>query len=392
MIKRVFLVVLDGLGIGELPDAAEYDDLGSNTLENLSYAVGGVSLPNMEMLGLGCLGDFKGISKKHHLGVVSRCTEASAGKDSSIGHWEIAGRITHEHFPVYPQGFPKEFMDRFEQKIGRSTLCNEPASGIDVIERLGDEHVRTGRPIVYTSADSVFQVAAHEGIIKLDELYRICNIARDMLVPPHGVLRVIARPFKGDSGGFYRTEARKDFSLKPPSPTLLDLLKNAGLETWGIGKIDELFVFQGLSNSFHTRNNKDSLQKLQDCLSADFTGLVFANIIDFDMLYGHRNDPKGYADALAYFDTRLGMIMAAMDKDDLLFITSDHGNDPTTPGTDHSREYTPLLIYGENLKQGLNLGTRSTFSDIGKTIADIFLPQHDLSCLDGASFWHEIRR
>ena len=370
-VKRVVLIVLDSVGCGDAPDAAAYGDTNANTLSNISRVVGGLNLPAMGQLGLGNLTDIKGVPPtKSTTGAYGRLTEVSAGKDTTTGHWELAGVILDQPFPTYPDGFPAELMANYEARIGRETLGNYPASGTEIIKNLGAEHMRTGRPIVYTSADSVFQVAAHEEIIPIDELYHFCQVAREMLTGKHAVGRVIARPFVGQAGNFKRTERRKDFSLSPSTETILDAVKTAGQETMGVGKIEDIFAHRGLTMSNHTGNNMAGVDAILEFLAMDAEGLIFANLVDFDALYGHRNDPSGYAAALEAFDRRLPEITDLLRSDDVLFITADHGNDPTTPGTDHSRERVPLLVYGQPVKYDKDLGTRASFADLAATTAD----------------------
>lgn len=372
-IKRVILIVLDGLGIGELPDAALYGDVGSNTLKHIAEAVGGLQLPYMESLGLGYLDDFQGIERiLHPAGAFGKMAEASAGKDTTTGHWEMMGIILKKPFPTFPNGFPEDVIENFKKAIGSDILGNYPASGTEIIKELGEIHIATGYPIVYTSADSVFQVAAHEDIIPVEKLYEICMIARRLLTGSNRVDRVIARPFTGNPGNFRRTSKRKDFSIPPPESTLLDKLQKEGIPTIGIGKIGEIFAGRGIGEVIHTENNKEGIEKTIEVVLEIRRGLIFTNLVDFDMLYGHRNDAKGYADALEYFDQRLPEIFNVMKEDDLLVITADHGCDPTTISTDHSREYVPLLIYGSQIKNCVDLGVRKTFSDLGQTIAEIF--------------------
>jgi phosphopentomutase len=371
-IDRVTVIVLDGVGAGELPDAANYGDVGSNSLGNTARALGGLALPNMGQLGLGNVTDIEGVPPRANTsGAYGRLAEASAGKDTTVGHWELMGVVSPRPLPTYPHGFPPELIQEYERRIGRRTLGNMAISGTVVIDQLGAEHMRTGYPIVYTSADSVFQVAAHEEIIPLDELYRICRIARELMTGEHGVGRIIARPFIGQPGSFTRTGNRRDFSLPPPEPTLLDRLVAAGWEVTAVGKVDDIFAARGLTACHHTVENVASVDQVVELLRGDTQGLILANLIEFDMLYGHRNNPEGYAQALETFDSRLPEIMEAMGARDVLFIVADHGNDPTTPSTDHSREYVPLLVYGEAVKPGVNLGTRETFADVGATIAEL---------------------
>jgi len=372
-IKRVVVIVLDSVGCGDAPDAADYGDLGANTLGHISYAVGGLALPNMGRMGLGNLTDIKGVPQdRNSAGAFGRMTEVSAGKDTTTGHWELGGVILDKPFPVNPDGFPPDLMEAFEQMIGRATLGNYPASGTEIIKELGEEHVRTGSPIIYTSADSVFQVAAHEEIIPVAELYRICRIARDLLTGEKAVGRVIARPFIGTTGSFIRTENRKDFSLEPPAETILDVLKAAGKQVTGVGKIEDIFAHRGLTQSNHTGNNMEGVDAILDFLHQEDDGLIFANLVDFDSLYGHRNNPRGYAVALEAFDRRLPEICERLRADEILFITADHGNDPTTPGTDHTRERVPLLVSGRLVRSANDVGTCSSFSDLAATIADLF--------------------
>lgn len=362
--KRAIIIVLDGVGIGELPDAAAYKDEGSNTLVNLKKAVPTLNLKNMCDLGLGNIQGAEILGKVNTpKGLYGKLAEHSAGKDTTTGHWEISGIWLDKPFPTYPNGFPDDIILPFEKAIGRKVLGNCVASGTEIIKRLGDEHVKTGCPIVYTSADSVFQIACHEDVIPVSKLYEYCTIARKML----SVGRVIARPFIGSNGNYTRTERRKDFSLEPPENTLLDYVKASGMECACVGKIEDIFAMRGITRSVHTTNNHDGIEQTIAYLKEDFGGLIFTNLVDTDMLYGHRNDIKGFASALEYFDSRLPDIIKAMRKDDILFITADHGCDPTTPSTDHSREYIFLLGYG-NLTPG-DIGIRSTYADIAKSIA-----------------------
>jgi phosphopentomutase len=373
MSTRVILIILDACGIGELPDARLYQDEGSNTIVNTARAVGGLKLPHLEKFGLGNIDSIQGVKPNHSaLANFGKMTELSAGKDSTSGHWEIMGLILKKPFPVYPHGFPTEVIGKFEKAIGRKTLGNKPASGTEIIKELGKEHMTSGEPIVYTSADSVFQIAAHEEIIPVDELYRMCAIARDILTGEHAVARVIARPFVGKPGSFTRTERRKDFSLPPPSPTVLDLLKKNDVPVIGMGKIEDLFAGRGLTHTIHTRSNSDGMDKLVEAMKIHKIGLFFINLVDFDMLWGHRNDPNAFAAGLEAFDRRLPELTGLMQNEDVLIITADHGCDPTTPSTDHSREYVPLLVYGGSIAGNRNLGTRGSFCDVGATIAEIF--------------------
>jgi len=369
--SRVIILLLDGVGCGELPDAAAFGDTGSNTLGNLSRAVGGLTLPNLTRLGLGHITTIEGVPPAPEPAAsFGRMAEQSCGKDSTNGHWEIAGLISNEPFPVFPNGFPRDIIRRFELAIGRRTIGNCAASGTEIIERLGTEHVRMRSPIVYTSADSVFQVACHESVMTAAELYRVCEKARALFDGPYRVARVIARPFTGRAGSYKRTPGRKDFSCAPPKPTLLDNVKDAGLPSVGIGKIDDLFANRGLTRCHHSVNNAECLDLLFQELDLTRTGLIFTNLVQFDMDWGHRNDPPGFAAGLAEFDAAIPDIEKNLRPDDLLFITADHGNDPTTSSTDHSREYVPLLALGPGLRRGQDLGTRATFADLGQTAAE----------------------
>ena len=373
MIRRVVLMVLDGVGVGELPDAALYGDAGSNTLVHTARAAGGLSLPHLNHLGLGRLAPVAGLDPvPAPAGCYGRMAERSPGKDTMTGHWEMAGLILDRPFPVYPEGFPPEVIRPFEARIGRRVLGNRPASGTAIIEELGAEHLATGRPIVYTSADSVFQIAAHEGVIPVEELYRMCAIAREILVGEHAVGRVIARPFTGTPGSFRRTPRRRDFPLPPPRPTLLDRLAARGLEVVAVGKVYDLFAGRGITRAVPAAGNAELFARTLEALSATRAGLVLTNLVDFDTLYGHRNDAAGFAAALEDFDRRLPELLGTLTGNDLLIITADHGCDPTTPSTDHSREYVPLLVYGPGVRSGVDLGTRETFADLGATVAEIF--------------------
>ncbi len=370
--KRVFLIVLDSFGIGALPDAAEYGDAGTNTLGTVSKS------PYFHMPHMGALGLFniEGVDAVPSVpapkGRFARMKEASHGKDTTIGHWEIAGIYSPNPLPTYPDGFPPEVMDAFCAAVGRGYLCNKPYSGTEVIKAYGDEHVRTGKLIVYTSADSVFQIAAHEDVVPVEELYEICEKARKILTGKHGVGRVIARPFIGANGDYTRTTRRRDFSLEPPSVTMLDQLYDAGYTVLSVGKIHDIFAGKSMTESIHTSGNEEGIQVIMQCLDRDFEGLCFVNLVDFDMLYGHRNDVDGYAKALSYFDDKLPDILGKMRPDDVLMITADHGCDPGyIVSTDHSREHTPFVIYGENVAPK-DMGTRETFADIGATVLDYF--------------------
>lgn len=388
--KRVIIIVLDSAGIGELPDAAEYGDEGSNTLGNIAAAVPGFSLPNLEKLGLGNIDGIVGFkAAEEPLGCFGKMAERSVGKDTTTGHWELAGITLRKPFPVYPEGFPGDLVERFEKAIGTKTLGNYPASGTVIIKELGQQHVKTGYPIIYTSADSVFQIAAHEDVIPVQRLYEICRTAREILTGEHAVGRVIARPFTGSDGNYTRTANRRDFSLEPPEKTLLDHVKEAGLEVKAVGKIDDIFAGRGITQSIHVKDNMEGVDKTIGFIKERFSGLIFANLVDFDMYYGHRNDPEGYARALEEFDGRVPEIIDAMARQDILFITADHGCDPTTVSTDHSREYVPLLIYGKEIRMGINLGTRKTFSDLAQTTAEYLGTGGEF---DAVSFYGDIAR
>ncbi len=373
MFKRIIVIVLDGVGIGAAPDAADYGDEHSNSIGNTAEVLGGIDLPNMGRIGLGNIIDIAGVPPVDlPQGGYGKMQPTSAGKDTISGHWEMMGIYLAKPFPTYPDGFPVEVISAFEARIGRGTLANYPASGTEIIKDLGEEHMRTGKPIVYTSADSVFQIAAHEGVIPIEELYEISRAAREILVGDHAVGRVIARPFVGaNAGDFQRTENRRDFSRTPVSDTVLDKLFNAGLDVWSVGKIDDIFVHRGITRKNHSLGNQEALTTTLNLLESPFHGLMFINLIEFDMIYGHRNDPEGYYRALKHFDDHIPEIEDRLKQDDVVIVSSDHGVDPTTISTDHSREYVPLLAFGPRVK-GVNLGTRSTFADIGATITKNF--------------------
>jgi len=372
MTKRVILIILDSVGVGELPDAHLYGDTGSNTLKNVAAAVGGIDVPNLADIGLGHIIDIVGVEKVDKpLGAYGKMAEKSIGKDTTTGHWELAGRILESPFPTYPQGFPPDIIEEYKVAIGRDILGNIAASGTEIIQKLGKEHMETGKPIVYTSVDSVFQIAAHEEIIPLETLYEYCKIARKILQPPRGVGRVIARPFIGTPGNFVRTANRQDYSLEPPYPMLLDRLVESGLSVIGIGKIKDIYAGRGVTESISTKNNMDSIAKIIDAMKRTEKGLIFANLVDFDMYFGHRNDIKGYANSLEEFDREFPKILKVMKEEDILIITADHGCDPTMPGTDHTREYVPLIIYGQSVKAGVSLGTRQSFADVAATITGL---------------------
>lgn len=371
-LNRIFLVVLDSFGIGEMPDANEFGDAGCNTINTISKSTQ-FNTPNLQKMGLF---NIDGVNCKNSvlnpIASYARLTEASMGKDTTIGHWEIAGIISNEPLPTYPQGFPDELIQKFKDKTGRNVICNKPYSGTEVIKKYGKLHMETGDLIVYTSADSVFQIAAHEDIVPIDELYKYCEIAREILTGKHSVGRVIARPFIGEYPNFKRTSNRHDYSLLPPAKTMLDYLKEFGLDTICIGKIYDIFAGQGISKKYYTANNSEGMQKLIEVQKQDFSGLCFVNLVDFDMLYGHRNNIDGYAKATTEFDEFLSQFTKNMRDNDLLIITADHGCDPGFKGTDHTREYVPMIVYGHNIKEGINLGTRNSFSDISKTILENF--------------------
>ncbi len=388
MIDRIIIIVLDSVGIGELPDAYKFGDEGSNTLVNTAKAVGGLNVPNLESFGLGKIGDIPGVSKGVDAkAFYGKMIEASAAKDTTSGHWEIMGVITEKPFPTYPEGFPDDVIKEFTTAIGRPILGNKTASGTEIIKELGEEHIRTGYPIVYTSADSVFQIAACEDVIPIESLYEMCDCARDILKGEHNVGRVIARPFIEENGIYTRTESRRDFSLLPPEETVLDKAVKKGYEVVGVGKIGDIFAHRGLTREIHASNNRDGVLKTIESIREDFKGIIFTNLIDFDMKYGHRNNPEGYAEALELFDKSLPEIVDALKAGDVIIITADHGCDPTTLSTDHSREYVPLLVFGKKLNKPGSLGIRNSFADIGATVSEALLE----SRLDkGESFFTEL--
>ena len=386
-INRVILLILDSVGIGELPDAKEYKDEGSNTLSNIFKVLGCIALPNLEAMGLGLIQGVDGLTKAENpIASYGRMAEASKGKDTTAGHWEIAGLITNKPLPTYPNGFPKYIMDEFTKDAGFGYIGNKAASGTEIIMEFGEEHIKTGKPIIYTSADSVFQIAAHEDVFPIDRLYKMCEVARK-IIDKYNIGRVIARPFTGSKGSFKRTERRKDFSLAPTGETVLDRLKAKSIPVIGIGKIGDIYGHRGFTEQIHTKDNMDGVDKTIETIKKIKNGLIFTNLVDFDMLYGHRNDVKGYAKAIEEVDKRIPEILNHLTDTDMFIITADHGCDPTTPSTDHSREYVPLLIYGKKLKPGINLGTRKTFADVGQTIAEVF----DIGRIkNGNSFLEEI--
>jgi phosphopentomutase len=383
---RVILIVLDSVGIGEMPDAAAFGDAGSDTLGHLC-AYRSLRIPNLEKLGLGC------IRRLEHIQAVAdpnaafgKMALASKGKDTTAGHWELAGIVLEKAFPTYPDGFPREVVEAFETAIGRRTLGNCAASGTEIIQRLGAEHVRTGYPIVYTSADSVFQIAAHEEVIPVAELYDLCRTARTMLSGPHEVGRVIARPFIGQAGNFQRTPRRQDFAIQPPPDMLLDQIKHAELECLSVGKIASIYCERGITRSFKTAGNAEGISRTLDLMQEDFCGLLFTNLVDFDMLFGHRNDVEGYAQALEAFDACIPELRSRLKPGDVCILTADHGCDPVTPSTDHSREYVPVLAFGPAVSKGVDLGTRASLADAGQTVAENF----GLRLRHGKSFLREL--
>jgi phosphopentomutase len=383
-------MVLDSAGIGEMPDAADWGDAGADTFGNI-LKTRKVELPNLQQLGLGNIRPLDGVPAiDSPIGSFGKCTLRSNGKDTTTGHWEMAGIILEKPFPTYPQGFPDRIIDEFVSKARvPGILGNVPASGTEIIKELGEDHVRTGKPIVYTSADSVFQIAAHEQIIPIDRLYEICEIARGILQGEDKVGRVIARPFLGtNSADFKRTDNRHDYAVPPPSQNLLPLLKNAGLDVVCIGKIASIYDSVGVTEDLTAKNNDQTVQQTVNALKAESRGLIFSNMVDFDMLFGHRRDTEGYAKALERFDSQLPAIFESMNDDDLLILTADHGNDPTFRGSDHTREYVPLIVYGRNAKPGVDLGTRGSLADIGETIAENF----DVELSTGTSFLYQITR
>lgn len=385
--KRVFLIVLDSAGVGELPDADQYGDAGSDTIGACARS-GRLCVPNMKKLGLYNIdGVSLGERETAPIGVYGKMIEKSAGKDTTIGHWEIAGTVSAQPLPTYPDGFPREVLQAFEEMTGCGTLCNRPYSGTEVIRDYGQEHVETGKLIVYTSADSVFQIAAHEDVVPVETLYEYCEIARDILKGEHAVGRVIARPFAGTAPEFTRTIRRHDFSLEPPRKTILDALAEAGKDVIGVGKIYDIFAGKGITRTFKNEGNENNMLRTLEQQAEEFEGLCFVNLVDFDMLYGHRNDVAGYTAALNAFDVQLGIFMERMKAEDLLIITADHGCDPSTASTDHSREYTPCLCFGKGVKQGVNLHVRESFSDIAATIGEVFGLEYRG---DGQSFLSQI--
>ena len=387
--KKAILIVLDSVGVGELKDAKSYGDEGSHTLDNVYRTCKGLEINELEKLGIG---NIEGVTAPKKcdkvIGAFGRCEEASKGKDTVTGHWEISGVILEEPLNTYPEGFSDDIINEFKKRANvEGILGNIVASGTQIIEDLGEEHVKTGYPIIYTSADSVFQIAAHEDVIPLERLYKMCEIAREMLVDKWAVGRVIARPFIGEAPNFKRTSNRRDYALDPFNKTMLEYLKDANYEVAAVGKIEDIYNQKGVTSAVHTKSNMDGVDKTLEYMDTVKEGLIFTNLVDFDMLYGHRNDPEGYGKALEDFDNRLQEIYGKMGEEDILIITADHGCDPTTSSTDHSREHIPVIVYGKHVKPGVNIGTRETFADIGKTILDFFNVKNELV---GKSFLNEI--
>ena len=386
--SRVIWMVIDSVGIGALPDSEKFGDINVNTLGNIVKNYKDIKLPNMLKLGLGNIDgvdSLEGVEKP--IGIFGRSSELSNGKDTTTGHWEMTGVVVEQPFRTYENGFPKEIIDEFERRTNRKVIGNKPASGTAILDELGEQQMKTGEVIVYTSADSVFQIAAHEEIIPLDELYKMCEIAREIMMGDNAVARIIARPYVGKPGAFERTSNRRDYSLSPFEDTVLDNIKNANLDVIGVGKIEDIFNKQGITEAIHTKDNMDGVDQTINYMKQENKGLIFTNLVDFDSKYGHRRNVEGYKNALEEFDARIPEIIENMKEDDVLIINADHGNDPTYKGTDHTREYIPVLVYGKNLKQGLNLGTRKSFADIGATVADILnvkMPRH------GESFKNDI--
>lgn len=386
--SRVIWMIIDSVGIGALPDSEKFGDVNVNTLGNIVKNYKDIKLPNMLKLGLGNIDGIDSLEGvKSPIGAFGRASEVSKGKDTTTGHWEMTGVLVETPFKTYENGFPKEIIDEFERKTNRKVIGNKPASGTAILDELGEQQMKTGEVIVYTSADSVFQIAAHEEIIPLDELYKMCEIAREIMMGDNAVARIIARPFVGQPGAFERTSNRRDYSLSPFEDTVLDNIKNSNLDVIGVGKIEDIFNKQGITEAIHTKDNMDGVDQTINYMKKENKGLIFTNLVDFDSKYGHRRDVKGYKEALEEFDARIPEILENMEDDDILIINSDHGNDPTYKGTDHTREYIPMLICGKNVKSGLNLGTRSSFADIGATVADLLnvkMPKH------GNSFKNDI--
>lgn len=391
MAKRVILIVLDSLGVGELPDAQRYGDKGADTLGHIARECPGLAIPNLQKLGFGNVPGAAGgkFAVAHPLGAFGKLKEMSKGKDTITGHWEIAGIYTRQPFKTYPDGFPQAFIEQFETAIGRQVLGNYAASGTVIIEDLGPEHEATGKPIVYTSADSVFQIAADTSVIPLEELYRICETARKLLTGDWSCGRVIARPYIRKDGKRVRTADRKDYAVSPTGATMLDFISECGKEVYAVGKIRDIFNGQGVTKAVHTQSNMDGVDKTLQAMGEDFEGLIFTNLVDFDSKYGHRRDPQGYGRAIEEFDRRLPELTAALGKEEILILCADHGNDPVHSGWDHTREHVPVVIYGTSVKEGVNLGVRETFADIGATVCDVLGAGKTAI---GSSFWNEIKR
>ncbi|CAH2212907.1 phosphopentomutase [Tepidibacter aestuarii] len=372
MSKRVVLIVMDSVGIGQLPDAQKFGDEGVNTLGNIIKAYDNIAIPNLTKLGIGNIDGFEQVEEiESPIGSFGKCAEVSQGKDTTTGHWEMVGLRVDKPFKTFPDGFPKDVIEEFESKIGRKVIGNKPASGTAILDELGEQHMKTGDVIVYTSADSVFQIAAHEEIVSLDELYKMCQIAREMMMGDNALARIIARPFVGEPGNFTRTSNRRDFSLDPYEDTILDNIKMAGQDVIAVGKIEDIFNGKGITEAVHTKSNMDGVDQTIEYMKKDNKGLIFTNLVDFDSKYGHRRNVEGYKNAIEELDLRIPEIIENLKDEDILILTADHGNDPTYKGTDHTREYIPVLLYGKNVKNGANIGIRTTFSDIGATVADI---------------------
>ena len=389
--SRVIWIVIDSVGIGALPDSKEFGDEGVNTLGNIVKAHSDIKIPNMRNLGIGNIDGVDFFEPvENPIGIYGKCAEVSQGKDTTTGHWEMTGVLVQTPFKTFENGFPKEIIDEFERRTGRKVVGNKPSSGTTILDEYGEHQMKTGDVIVYTSADSVFQIAAHEDIIPLEELYSMCQIARDIMMGDNAVARIIARPYIGAKAGeFIRTSNRRDYSLNPFEPTVLDNIKEAGFDVIGVGKIEDIFNGQGITEAIHTKDNMHGVDETINYINKDNNGLIFTNLVDFDSKYGHRRDTKGYKDALEEFDARIPQIIEALKEDDILIINADHGNDPTYKGSDHTREYIPVLVYGKNIKHNVNLGIRNSFADIGATVADIIgvkLPQH------GKSFKNNIQK
>lgn len=388
--NRVIWMVIDSVGIGQLPDSKKFGDEGVNTLGNIVKSFTDIKIPNLKKLGIGNINEVDFMeSEKNPIAAFGKCSEVSQGKDTTTGHWEMTGVLVETPFKTFENGFPKDIIDEFEKRTGRKVVGNKPSSGTTILDEYGEHQMETGDVIVYTSADSVFQIAAHEDIIPLDELYKMCKIAREIMMGDNAVARIIARPYIGKKKGeFSRTSNRRDYSLNPFEPTVLDNIKQSGLDVIGVGKIEDIFNGQGITEAIHTKDNMDGVDETINYIKKDNKGLIFTNLVDFDSKYGHRRDTKGYKEALEEFDARIPEIIEVMNDNDVLIINADHGNDPTYKGTDHTREYIPLLVYGKNIKQGVNLGIRNSFADIGATVTDILnveMPKNGISFKDEMS-------